>query len=125
MKLQTQFTIPNKELHDLAYGNKVKVSMRFRGREMEHQNLGLTLLKRLEDEISSIGMGDQTYNPGISALSLDFNRMTIIKDQDNNLYPSSHPLSNIIIKKTNLHKNLVEHQKLKTLIIIIFIHLSF
>ena len=26
MTLQTQFTVPNKELHDLAYGKKVKVS---------------------------------------------------------------------------------------------------
>ena len=39
----------------ISGGNKVKVSMRFRGREMEHQNLGLNLLKRIEDEISSIG----------------------------------------------------------------------
>ena len=33
-------------------GNKVKVSMRFRGREMEHQNLGLDLLKKLTEEVS-------------------------------------------------------------------------
>ena len=33
-------------------GNKVKVSMRFRGREMEHQNLGFDLLKRLTEEVS-------------------------------------------------------------------------
>ena len=33
-------------------GNKVKVSMRFRGREMEHQNLGFDLLKRLTAEVS-------------------------------------------------------------------------
>ena len=26
MKLQTQLTVPNKELHDLDYGNKVEVS---------------------------------------------------------------------------------------------------
>jgi translation initiation factor IF-3 len=32
-------------------GNKVKVSMRFRGREMEHQNLGLDLLKRLIEQV--------------------------------------------------------------------------
>ena len=32
-------------------GNKVKVSMRFRGREMEHQNLGFDLLKRLTEEV--------------------------------------------------------------------------
>ena len=32
-------------------GNKVKVSMRFRGREMEHQNLGFDLLKKLTQEV--------------------------------------------------------------------------
>lgn len=29
------------------------------------------------DKISSIGLGDQTYNPGVSALSLEFNRFTL------------------------------------------------
>lgn len=33
-------------------GDKVKVSMRFRGREMEHQNLGFNLLKKLTEEVS-------------------------------------------------------------------------
>ena len=33
-------------------GNKVKVSMRFRGREMEHQNLGYALLKKLTEEVA-------------------------------------------------------------------------
>ena len=33
-------------------GNKVKVSMRFRGREMEHQNIGMDLLKRLTEQVS-------------------------------------------------------------------------
>jgi translation initiation factor IF-3 len=33
-------------------GNKVKVSMRFRGREMEHQNLGFDLLNKLIQEVS-------------------------------------------------------------------------
>ena len=33
-------------------GNKVKVSMRFRGREMEHQNIGFNLLKKLTEEVS-------------------------------------------------------------------------
>ena len=32
-------------------GNKVKISMRFRGREMEHQNLGFDLLKKLTEEV--------------------------------------------------------------------------
>ena len=33
-------------------GNKVKITMRFRGREMEHQNLGFNLLKKLEEEVA-------------------------------------------------------------------------
>ena len=36
----------------IAGGNKVKVSLRFRGREMEHQNLGMELLKKLTEEVS-------------------------------------------------------------------------
>ena len=36
----------------ISGGNKVKVSMRFRGREMEHQNLGMELLKKLTEEVS-------------------------------------------------------------------------
>ena len=33
-------------------GNKVKVSMRFRGREMEHQNLGFDLLNKLIQDVA-------------------------------------------------------------------------
>ena len=33
-------------------GNKVKVSMRFRGREMEHQDLGFELLKKLQNDVA-------------------------------------------------------------------------
>jgi translation initiation factor IF-3 len=41
----------------LESGNKTKVSLRFRGREMAHQDLGLKLLERVAadlDEISSV-----------------------------------------------------------------------
>ena len=34
-------------------GNKVKISMRFRGREMEHQDLGFNLLNKLTEEVSN------------------------------------------------------------------------
>ena len=40
----------------IADGNKVKISMRFRGREMEHQNIGLDLLKKLTEEVSDYAM---------------------------------------------------------------------
>ena len=33
-------------------GNKVKVSMRFRGREMEHQHIGMDLLNKLTEDVS-------------------------------------------------------------------------
>jgi len=36
----------------IGSGNKVKVSMRFRGREMEHQNLGIELLKKITEQVS-------------------------------------------------------------------------
>ena len=39
----------------LEGGDKVKVTLRFRGREMAHQNLGRDLLQRVADEIESVG----------------------------------------------------------------------
>ena len=36
----------------LADGNKIKVTLRFRGREITHQELGLALLNRLRDELA-------------------------------------------------------------------------
>ena len=33
-------------------GNKVKVSMRFRGREIEHKNLGMDILNKLTEEVA-------------------------------------------------------------------------
>ena len=38
----------------LTKGDKVKVSMRFRGREMAHKDIGLDLLKRMIEELSDI-----------------------------------------------------------------------
>jgi translation initiation factor IF-3 len=35
-------------------GDKVKVTLRFRGREMAHQNLGLNLLWKVRDEVAPI-----------------------------------------------------------------------
>jgi translation initiation factor IF-3 len=39
----------------LKRGDKVKVTMMFRGREMSHQDLGRKILDRLSSDISSIG----------------------------------------------------------------------
>ncbi|MCB1367065.1 MAG: translation initiation factor IF-3 [Rhodobacteraceae bacterium] len=57
---------PNTDTHDyevkmrsvvkfLENGDKVKVTLRFRGREMAHQNLGLALLHRVADDVEEIG----------------------------------------------------------------------
>ncbi len=57
---------PNTDTHDydvkmrnvvrfLENGDKVKVTMRFRGREMAHQNLGLGLLKRVAADVDELG----------------------------------------------------------------------
>lgn len=39
----------------LEDGDKVKVSLRFRGREMAHQELGLQMLQRVRDEVINLG----------------------------------------------------------------------
>ena len=36
-------------------GDKAKVTLRFRGREMAHQELGMDLLKRIEADLADIG----------------------------------------------------------------------
>ncbi len=57
---------PNTDTHDydvkmrnvfrfLENGDKVKVTLRFRGREMAHQNLGRQLLERVAADIVEIG----------------------------------------------------------------------
>jgi translation initiation factor IF-3 len=42
----------------LEAGNKVKVTMRFRGREMAHQNIGFDLLKKMQEELADVGKTD-------------------------------------------------------------------
>lgn len=46
----------NHVLRFLAEGDKVKASLRFRGREMAHQNLGRNVLERLIKEIGDKGV---------------------------------------------------------------------
>ena len=36
----------------IAGGNKVKVSLKFKGREIEHQHIGMDVLKKLTEEVS-------------------------------------------------------------------------
>ncbi|ABI56121.1 bacterial translation initiation factor 3 (bIF-3) [Alkalilimnicola ehrlichii MLHE-1] len=43
----------------LEDGDKAKVTLRFRGREMAHQDLGLKLLNRVEQDLEDIATVDQ------------------------------------------------------------------
>jgi len=43
----------------LEEGNKAKITLRFRGREMAHQELGFEMLKRLEEDLKDIGVIEQ------------------------------------------------------------------
>ena len=49
----------NKIKNFLEEGNKAKVTLRFRGREMSHQNIGMNLLKRVEEDLESIANVEQ------------------------------------------------------------------
>ena len=57
---------PNTDTHDydvkmrnvfkfLDKGDKVKITLRFRGREMAHQDLGRDLLNRVAEDIKEVG----------------------------------------------------------------------
>ncbi len=61
---------PRTDVHDLEVkkkqirkfigeGNKVKVTVRFRGREIVHADMGVDLLKRVADEMSEIAVVEQ------------------------------------------------------------------
>ncbi|MGD1826143.1 translation initiation factor IF-3 [Chromobacterium violaceum] len=43
----------------LTEGDKAKVTLRFRGREMAHQDIGLALLKRVEADLAEVGTVEQ------------------------------------------------------------------
>lgn len=61
---------PNIDVHDyqvkmrsvqkfLSEGDKVKITLRFRGREMAHQQIGMELLKRVESDLESMASVEQ------------------------------------------------------------------
>lgn len=43
----------------LEGGDKTKITLRFRGREMAHRDLGAKLLKRVQDDLSELGVVEQ------------------------------------------------------------------
>lgn len=61
---------PNIDIHDygvkmramvkfLEEGDKVKVTLRFRGREMAHQELGMKVLQRVKEDLDALGKVEQ------------------------------------------------------------------
>ncbi len=56
----------------LQHGDKVKVSIRFRGREMSHMELGRAVLDRLLTDIKEIGASENAH-PDVQG-----NRMTMV-----------------------------------------------
>ena len=61
---------PNTDTHDyevkmrsitkfLENGDKVKITLRFRGREMAHQQIGMELLKRVEADLKDLASVEQ------------------------------------------------------------------
>ncbi len=48
-----------KLIHFLEIGDKTKVTLRFRGREMAHQDLGAKLLARVRDDLEELGLVEQ------------------------------------------------------------------
>jgi translation initiation factor IF-3 len=61
---------PNTDKHDyevkmrsvtkfLENGDKVRITLRFRGREMAHQQIGMELLKRVESDLESMASVEQ------------------------------------------------------------------
>jgi translation initiation factor IF-3 len=43
----------------LEHGDRAKVSLRFRGREMAHQEIGMELMKRIREDLAEFGTVDQ------------------------------------------------------------------
>jgi translation initiation factor IF-3 len=56
----------------LQHGDKVKATVRFRGREMSHMELGRAVLDRLLADIKDVGAGENA-NPDVQG-----NRMTLV-----------------------------------------------
>lgn len=46
-------------LRFLEHGDKVKITIRFRGREMAHQELGMSMMKRLTGDLTQVAVIEQ------------------------------------------------------------------
>jgi translation initiation factor IF-3 len=54
------YNIKMRKIHQfLEEGDKVKVTLRFRGRELAHQDIAMSLLERLRDEVGELAKVEQ------------------------------------------------------------------
>src|SRR5207244_13385763 len=71
VKLKEQKSRPEAEQHDYAFktkaireflaeGNKARVTVMFRGREITHREIGQAILRRIEAELKDIAVVEQT-----------------------------------------------------------------
>ena len=57
---QNDYSIKMRKVREfLEEGDKVKVTLRFRGREMSHQHLAMDILTRVRDEVQDLGKVEQ------------------------------------------------------------------
>ena len=63
----------------LHQGNKLKITLMFRGREMEHIDLGMNLVKQAIKDLSSVGKADDT--PKLSGRFIIVNLSPLPKNQ--------------------------------------------
>ncbi len=75
---ENDFNIKMRNVHKfLEQGNKVKITLRFRGREMAHQELGMEIMNRVEKGIEGIGKVDSKPN-------MEGRQATMMLSPDNN-----------------------------------------
>ena len=60
MKLRPGTDVGDYQIRFLEDGDKVKVTLRFRGREMAHQELGLKQLQKIEVDVAEFGTVEQS-----------------------------------------------------------------
>ena len=60
---ENDFNIKMKNVHKfLGQGNKVKITLRFRGREMAHQELGMEMMNKVKENVQGVGKVDNEPN---------------------------------------------------------------
>ncbi len=58
---ENDFNIKMRNVHKfLNQGNKVKITLRFRGREMAHQQLGMQIMERVLEAVEGMAKADNT-----------------------------------------------------------------